>query len=121
MAKKRASLSDNNPLGDMFTRSAPRDPQPAQETPPAPEIKPEPPPPVEETKTVQTTIILTADQLDWLDYVSFDSKRGNGRVISKSELFREMIDFLRTCDLSLRDLQTSEDIQKRLRECVVRF
>lgn len=111
MTKKRASVADNNPLGDMFTRTTPRDTKPKTVAAPTTVVKTG-----VETKTVQTTIIITADQLEWLDYIAFDSKKGNGRVISKSELFRELIDFLRAKDLNLRDLQTSVDIQTRLGE-----
>ena len=109
MAKKRAFVADNNPLGDMFTRTTPRNTKPKTVAAPTAVVKT-----TAETKTVQTTIIITADQLEWLDYISFDSKKGNGRVISKSELFRELIDFLRTNDLKLRNLKTSDDIQERL-------
>ena len=120
MAKKRASLSDNNPLDNMFSRSAPREEKPTtgkRKRPP----KPTPPPADEEPKTVQTTVIFTEAQLEWLDFVSFDSKRGNGRMISKSELLREIVELLRGSDLSLRDIQTSEDIQRRLRESLIKF
>jgi hypothetical protein len=119
MAKKRASVSENNPLSDMFTRSAPRAKKDQAEAEAKESPAPQPPQKEEEEpETVQTTVILTTDQLEWLDFVSFDSRRGGGRIISKSELFREIVDLLRAGDLNLRGLETSEEIQRRLQESV---
>ena len=114
MAEQRASIEENNPLNKMFRRTGPRDDQAAETT----EDKPKK---GKRTKRrdpthKQTTIIFLEDQLDWLDYVSYDSRKGSGKVVSKSELIREVVNILREHDLNLRGVKTSQDIQKRLRE-----
>ena len=113
MANKRASLEENNPLSKMFQRTGPREePEEATST----EQKKRGRKKQSESSSKQTTIIFLADQLEWLDYVTYDSRKGSGKVVSKSELLREMVNILRERDLSLRSVKTDEDIRNRLKE-----
>lgn len=114
MATKRASVEANNPLNKMFQRTGPRE-EPQEETA-EPELKKAGRKKKQDPSSKQTTIIFLEDQLDWLDFVTYDSKKGSGKVVSKSELIREVVNILRDHDLSLRGVKTSQDLQQRLKE-----
>ena len=106
---KRASLTENNPLSKVFKRTGPRSKKPIPNT----EMNKKQSGPQQ-----QTTVILTKNQMDWLDGISFDSRKGGGKVISKSELFREMVNILWEKSLNLRGLKTGEDIRERLTDTI---
>ena len=112
MASKRASVEENNPLSKMFQRTGPRDePEGVAEDPKKSDKKKG-----QGASAKQTTIIFLEDQLDWLDYVTYDSRKGSGKVVSKSELIREMVNLLRERDLNLRGVKTEQDVRNRLKE-----
>ena len=115
MATKRASVEANNPLNKMFQRTGPREDPEAQEAPLA-QAKKRGRKKQGEPQPKQTTIIFSEDQLDWLDYVTYDSRKGSGKVVSKSELLRELVNLLREKDLSLRGVKTEQDVRNRLKE-----
>ena len=115
MASKRASVEENNPLSKMFQRTAPREEPDVQEATLA-QAKKRGRKKQGDLQQKQTTIIFSEDQLEWLDYVTYDSRKGSGKVVSKSELLREMVNLLREKDLSLRGVKTEQDVRNRLKE-----
>lgn len=130
-SSKRASLSSNSPLDQLFRpaqerEAAARDEaveegappeQPAVETaPPAVEETPAPasqgaarpsaaaPQPApsaaidnveEERELRQTTIMIYADQSDWLDDTCYLARRESGANISKAAILRELVEMAR--------------------------
>ena len=115
MASKRASVEENNPLSKMFQRTGPREETDTQEVDLA-QAKKRGRKKQGDLQQKQTTIIFSEDQLEWLDYVTYDSRKGSGKVVSKSELLREMVNLLREKDLSLREIKTEQDVRNRLKE-----
>lgn len=123
-AKKRASLSNNSPLDQLFSPRAER-----EESPPARRERPEadvarqpeaarvPEPPVEETAPAlrQTTILLYEDQSNWLDDVCYLAKRESGSIISKAAVIRALLDLAREYDVSLAGAQDDNEIRERLK------
>ena len=116
MASKRASVEENNPLSKMFQRTGPREDSEQEQEDGLAQAKKRGRKKQGEPQQKQTTIIFSEDQLDWLDYVTYDSRKGSGKVVSKSELVREMVNLLREKDLSLRGVKTEQDIRNRLKE-----
>lgn len=124
-AKKRASLSDNSPLDQLFSPRTERETSPpvrrdrgaedagaAEVTAPTPE-----PAPVREAAPSlrQTTILLYEEQSDWLDEVCYLAKREGGSVISKAAVIRALLDLAREYDVSLAGAQDDDEIRARLK------
>lgn len=116
MANKRASVEENNPLSKMFQRTGPREEPEEEQDATLAQAKKRGRKKQGEAQQKQTTIIFNEDQLEWLDYVTYDSRKGSGKVVSKSELLREMVNLLREKDLSLRGVKTEQDVRNRLKE-----
>ena len=124
-AKKRASLSDNSPLDQLFSPRTGREDSPprrgerpeqevsVQETAP-PASKPAP---VAEPAPAlrQTTILLYEEQSDWLDDVCYLAKREGGSIISKAAVIRALVDLAREYDVSLAGAQDDDEIRARLK------
>ena len=127
-SNKRASLSSNSPLDQLFTPSSEREDsareertheertrerRPAQ-TPlqatgpgaPAPHVQAL----EEETAAMpepqgrelrQTTIMIYGDQSDWLDEACYRARRDGGNIISKAAIIRALVDMAREDDAIL--------------------
>jgi hypothetical protein len=120
-SSKRASLSSNSPLDQLFRPAEEREvaveEAPAQEEP-TPEVAPAPReatkpstarttsvPLIEEESSPatrederelrQTTIMIYADQADWLDEACYLARRENGSIISKAAILRTLVDMAR--------------------------
>ena len=122
-AKKRASLSDNSPLDQLFSPRTGR-----EESPPAQRDRPdmdvvspapvsrEPEPAVEAAPVLrQTTILLYEEQSTWLDDICYLAKREGGSNISKAAVIRALIDLAREYDVSLAGAQDDDEIRARLK------
>ena len=124
-SNKRASLSSNSPLDQLFTptreREAPAREEREEEVAPraAPPTAPRNPAPraplVEETapdpqrterELHQTTIMIYDDQADWLDEACYLARRESGSNVSKAAILRALVDMARE----------DEEIRARLRE-----
>ena len=118
-SKKRASLSNNSPLDQLFSPSAPREerrPQPPAPEP-RPEPAPEPPAPVEEAPALrQTTIMIYEDQSDWLDEACYRARRESGSIVSKAAIIRALVDLAREYDVRFADTQDDDEIRARLKQ-----
>jgi hypothetical protein len=123
-AKKRASLSNNSPLDQLFSpRTEREEPTAARRERPEVDAAPEPAaarppePPVEEAAPAlrQTTILLYEDQSNWLDDVCYLAKRESGSIISKAAVIRALIDLAREYDVSLAGAQDDDEIRARLK------
>lgn len=119
-SKKRASLSNNSPLDQLFSPGPPGDerretPAPEPETRPAP--APEPAPPAEEAPALrQTTIMIYEDQSDWLDEACYRARRDSGSIVSKAAIIRALVDLAREYDVRFADTQSDDEIRERLKQ-----
>lgn len=123
-SRKRASLSSNSPLDQLFAPAPER--EEAREEPevereekreaagrrerelrPA-SLVPEPEPVQEEAERElrQTTIMIYDDQADWLDEASYLARRESGSNVSKAAILRALVDMARE----------EADVRERLRE-----
>lgn len=109
MAKKRASLSDRDPLDQLFT---PAESQPG---------KPAKTPKVSDkdqdlsTELVQTTLMVYRDQLEWLDTTCFNARLQGGKPVSKAAFIRALVDLARDQEVSLEGVKSDEEIMERLK------
>ena len=124
-SKKRASLSGNSPLDQLFGPSRQQEEEAEQpEAPPAapatapevaaPEVAPEPPAP--EPSLRQTTIMIYDDQSTWLDDVCYFAKRDSGSNVSKAAIIRALVDLAREHDVNLAGTESDQEIKERLRD-----
>lgn len=67
-------------------------------------------------KLIQTTVLFSRDQLDWLYDVCADARRGGGKPMKKAYLFRAFVDMAREKELDLRGCRTEEDLRERVGE-----
>ena len=113
-SNRRASLSRNSPLDQLFAPSRERDEhelevarereEGAREEHEAQaralETKPQSP------ELRQTTIMIYPEQSDWLDEACYRARRDGGSIISKAAIIRALVDMARE----------EEDVRARLRE-----
>lgn len=124
-SRKRASLSSNSPLDQLFTPAHDRErDEPEQEQAAAPdrpaarrEAEPRsrqaplvqaPMPIAQETERElrQTTIMIYDDQADWLDEACYLARRESGSNVSKAAILRALVDMARE----------DEGVREQLRE-----
>lgn len=67
---------------------------------------------------VQTAVILTEENVAWLDERSTESKKNAGRWASKSLIIRIILDLMEETDLDLSGVQGEEEIEARIREAI---
>lgn len=131
-SSKRASLSSNSPLDQLFRPTQERETAPEEESPasPAPDTNENAPeeqpatqreggaissPFIEEGTTPQaeeverelrqTTIMIYADQADWLDEASYLARRESGSIVSKAAILRTLVEMAREDDYVRRELR----------------
>lgn len=131
-SSKRASLSNNSPLDQLFRPTQERESEPEEETPApaAPEATQQAPaqqpakaregaatssPFIEESAATQTeeverelrqtTIMIYADQADWLDEASYLARRESGSIVSKAAILRTLVEMAREDDYVRRELR----------------
>lgn len=123
-AKKRASLSNNSPLDQLFSpRTGREEGSPARRERPDPDVvpstaayAPEPEPAAVAAPALrQTTILLYEEQSNWLDDVCYLAKRESGSNISKAAVIRALVDLAREYDVSLAGAQDDDEIRARLK------
>ena len=114
MPKPLSSISERSPLagvGQLFKKTS---------------EKPVSPPPVEaaqkvrkikERTLVATTVRLYDDQLSWLENLMYKAKRnGSTAAVSNSSLIRALLELCHANNLSLRGIETEDEIKKRLKK-----
>ncbi len=67
-------------------------------------------------KLIQTTVLFSREQLDWLYDVCADARRDGGKPMKKAYLFRAFVDLAREKELDLRGCRTEEDLRERVAE-----
>jgi len=102
-ANKRASLQDKSPLDDLFGQQ-PKGRKAGQAE--------------REVKTAQTTVILTEEQLLWLDEKCLEARKGGDKSISKTAIIRALIELARRCELDLEGINGEEEIVSRIEDTV---
>lgn len=119
-SKKRASLSSNSPLDQLFGPTAPREDVETREqeaAPPSAQPQQAPAPPVQEPPSLrQTTIMIYEDQSNWLDEVCYLAKREGGSNVSKAAIIRALVDLAREHEVDLAGSESDEEIKVRLQE-----
>ena len=132
-SSKRASLSSNSPLDQLFRPAEEREaaPDTSEEAAPAEQTPAEPPsraretpvtrraastpfiaeetaaPEVEDERELrQTTIMIYADQADWLDEACYLARRESGLIVSKAAILRELVEMARDDSYVRRELRT---------------
>ena len=108
MTKKRASLSDQSPLDQLF---APSD-SGAKDT----SKKQRPPATPNRGDLIQTTIMVYQDQLDWMDETCFHARKKGGKSVSKAALLRALVDLAKTKGVHLEGVKSDEEIIDRLKQ-----
>lgn len=132
-SRKRASLSSNSPLDQLFAPAEERQEREheeereqalererrAQRAAPAPRERStrretslvQEPAPVEEEaerELRQTTIMIYDDQADWLDEACYLARRESGSNVSKAAILRALVDMAR------EDAAVREQLRERL-------
>lgn len=107
MKSKRSSLTDNNPLDEMFRSSAPKK---SAKTTTIADVDPE----QSEPELRQTTFILYEDQLDWLDEVCFNARRKGGKRMNKTAVIRGLVAFAREQGLNLEGVRNEDEMYQRI-------
>lgn len=130
-SRKRASLSSNSPLDQLFAPAQEREereeerelepegerkredereaaPSRRERRAQAGSLVQEPTPAEEEAERElrQTTIMIYDDQADWLDEASYLARRESGSNVSKAAILRALVDMARE----------EADVRERLRE-----
>lgn len=122
MPKPPSSISERSPLAgvdQLFkkTSNAPLSSPPStvKVTPePAKNVKPKEP---KERELVQTSVRLYTDQLIWLENLIYKAKRtGSSSVVSNSALFRTFVEICRERNLSLRGVDSDEELKTKLKK-----
>lgn len=131
-SSKRASLSNNSPLDQLFRPTQERETAPEEETPAPPAARTDQDasthqpatqreagatsspfieegsaPQAEEVERElrQTTIMIYADQADWLDEASYLARRESGSVVSKAAILRTLVEMAREDEYVRRELR----------------
>lgn len=137
MAKK-ASITDNNPLANMFTKSpaeveqnkpmevntAPQAAKPRKKVTPAkvkPKAKKAKPAPPTPQPVVQTSFQAYQDQLDWIDQSVLEARKGGGRKIRKTDILRSIIDFARELEPNFTGIQSEDELRNRLFDAMRKY
>ena len=117
MPKTPSSISERSPLagvGQLFKKTSEKPVSP----PPSPLV--EAPPKtrkIKERTLVATTIRLYDDQLTWLENLMYKAKRnGSTTAVSNSSLIRALLELCHANNLSLRGIETEEEIKNRLKK-----
>lgn len=84
-------------LADIFSRT---EPGPLSEAPSA--------------QVVKTTVLLTVDNLDYLDRESLAIRRKRGKQVSRTEIVRGIIVAMAKAEFSLADCSSEEAIAEHL-------
>lgn len=100
MAKKRASIADNNPLESNQRPSSQR----------AKRLRDS----VVRDSTRQTTLLLYKDQTDWLEEVCFLASRKGGKKMSKAYVIRALIDAAMEKGLNLEGVRSEDEVKERV-------
>lgn len=122
MPKPPSSLSERSPLAgvdQLFkkTSAPPLPPPPAAVKvvlEPPKNSKPKEP---KERVLVQTSLRLYEDQLSWLENLMYKARRnGSSTAVSNSALFRSFVEICRERNLSLRGVDSDEELKAKLKK-----
>lgn len=121
MPKLPSSLSERSPLAgveQLFKKTS--------NTPPPPPVPvrvvsepPKSPAPKKpkERVLVQTSLRLYDDQLAWLENLMYKARRnGSSTAVSNSALFRSFLEVCRERNLSLRGVDSDEELKAKLKK-----
>jgi len=122
MPKPPSSISERSPLSgiDLLFKKTPEKTVSPPSAAPAPEIKAEAPPKSRRPKErilVQTTVRLYDDQLVWLENLMYKAKRnGSSTAVSNSSLLRALLELCHDHNISLRGIDSDEELKARLQK-----
>ncbi len=111
MTKKRISMSDHNPLDQLFGPSdAEKVATPKKGRPPAVQNRGD---------LIQTTLMVYQDQLSWMDETCFNARKKGGKSVSKAALLRALVDLAKAQGVNLEGVKKDEEIIDRLRQALM--
>lgn len=122
MPKPPSSISDRSPLSgiDLLFKKTPEKPGSPPPVAPASEIEVEAPPQSRKPKEralVQTSLRVYEDQLIWLENLIYKARRnGSSTAVSNSALFRSFLEICRERNLSLRGVDSDENLKAKLKK-----
>jgi len=122
MPKPPSSISDRSPLSgiDLLFKKTPEKPGSPPPAAPASEIEVEAPPQSRKPKEralVQTSLRVYEDQLIWLENLIYKARRnGSSTAVSNSALFRSFLEICRERNLSLRGVDSDENLKAKLKK-----
>lgn len=122
MPKPPSSISDRSPLSgiDLLFKKTPEKPVSPSPALPALEIEVEAPPQSRKPKEralVQTSLRVYEDQLIWLENLIYKARRnGSSTAVSNSALFRSFLEICRERNLSLRGVDSDENLKAKLKK-----
>jgi hypothetical protein len=120
-ANKRASIKKNNPLEQLFSRqegkTTAEEASVAESASTADTGTPAAPVNSKEVAFHKTSLLVTEDQLFWLEEQCLQARRG-GRTLHKAELIRALIDIARDSEVDLAELQDQEDLAQKLTQAI---
>ena len=65
-------------------------------------------------KPVQTTLLLTREQHEWITDVCLDARKGGGKPMKMAYLVRALIEEARQRSLSLEGARSEEEVHERV-------
>lgn len=122
MPNPPSSISDRSPLSgiDLLFKKTPEKPGSPPPAAPASEIEVEAPPQSRKPKEralVQTSLRVYEDQLIWLENLIYKARRnGSSTAVSNSALFRSFLEICRERNLSLRGVDSDENLKAKLKK-----
>ncbi len=108
-SNRRASLKNKSPLDNLFNR---------QEAGPASKEGPAEQPVLQDKKKDpiyrKTSLLVTEEQLFWLEETCLQARKDSGKVLHKAEIIRALIEVARDVHLDLSGLESEEELAQRL-------
>ncbi len=108
---KRTSVKDRSPLDDLFRKTGPTEKK-------AGERKSADRSTTKAGTTRQTTILLSDEQLDWLDQKCTEARSQGGKPIRKAALIRSLLELAMSAPVDLKGLQDEGQLVERLAQAL---
>ena len=102
MAKKRASITDNNPLETNQRTDKQRSKRSRNS--------------VVRDKLQHSTFLLHKDQVEWLETICFHASKKGGKKMSKAYVIRALIDAAKENNLDLAGVRSEDEVKVRVSE-----
>lgn len=122
MPKPSSSISERSPLAgvDQLFKKTSDTPPPPPHAPVRVEAEPKKTPKPKEPKErvlVQTSLRLYEDQIAWLENLMYKARRnGSSTAVSNSALVRSFVELCRERNLSLRGVDSDEELKAKLKK-----